>query len=426
MRMLDTMNEVLSLTKAGRLSEATRLIQQALRGEASQDDEASETTRTPAEADIVDAEFTEVALLPRVADPAQAEQDAAPYESTTGSDDVDTPDLTETAPAAEPASPPEAPATLEPDAHPAPPPQARKPEPSSAPKRRSTEGFSRQSFSTGKRAIDYRLYVPPGLVGTAPLVVMLHGCTQDPEDFARGTQMNALAQERGFIVAWPEQPATRNPQKCWNWFRPNDQRRGRGEPSLIAGLTRAIIAENDIDPARVYIAGLSAGGAAAAILAEAYPDIYAAVGIHSGLACGSAKDVPTAFAAMKRANRAAATRKKANFVPTITVHGDRDQTVHPSNSDAIIEAAASNPRLLAPSRKVTQGEAPGGRSFTRTQLADSEGRTWIEHWEISGGGHAWSGGNEAGSYADPAGPDASRAMVDFFWQHRLAPDPATI
>ncbi|MBC7986211.1 MAG: PHB depolymerase family esterase, partial [Sphingomonadaceae bacterium] len=173
-----------------------------------------------------------------------------------------------------------------------------------------------------------------------PLVVMLHGCTQSADDFARGTGMNRLADELGFIVAYPAQSASANAQKCWNWFRPGDQRRDQGEPALIAAVTREIIAERRIDPARVYIAGLSAGGAAAAVMGDAYPDLYAAVGIHSGLACGAARDLPSALMAMKNGG-AAAPGRHARFTPVITFHGDRDATVHEANSRRIIAMASA-------------------------------------------------------------------------------------
>jgi len=273
--------------------------------------------------------------------------------------------------------------------------------------------------ATARGRLDYILYVPSRVEEALPLVVMLHGCTQSAEDFARGTRMNELAEEIGFVVAYPEQAQSANAQKCWNWFRPGDQAKDGGEPAMIAGITREIIAAHRIDPARVYVAGLSAGGAAAAIMADAYPDLYAAAGIHSGLACGSARDMPSAFAAMKGQGARPARGSRA-YVPVITFHGDRDNTVHPANSEQIHAAWASSPAMASLERKVHEGVSPGGRNYRQTALVDNKGRSFAENWEIKGAGHAWSGGSPAGSYTDSTGPDASREMLRFFLQHRLA------
>ena len=257
---------------------------------------------------------------------------------------------------------------------------------------------------------------------------MLHGCTQSPDDFAAGTRMNELAEERAFLVAYPEQPASANAQKCWNWFNPGDQGRGRGEPALIAGITRQIMRDRAVDPARVYVAGLSAGGAAAAIMGAAYPDLYAAVGVHSGLACGVARDIPSAFAAMRqggattprRSGAQSATGTPDRIVPTIVFHADRDTTVHPSNGDHVMAQAAA----LAGSglrSTIERGQVPGGHGYRRIVRADATGGPVLEQWVIHGGGHAWSGGSSNGSYTDPLGPDASCEMLRFFLDH---PHPA--
>jgi poly(hydroxyalkanoate) depolymerase family esterase len=272
----------------------------------------------------------------------------------------------------------------------------------------------------------YKLYVPSGLhTGRpVPLIVMLHGCTQSPEDFAAGTRMNTLAEEQSFLVAYPAQPASANAQKCWNWFSPGDQERDGGEPALIAGITRQIMRDYAVDSARIYVAGLSAGGAAAAIMGAAYPDLYAAVGVHSGLACGAARDLPSAFAAMRRGGAGTLRRASsdvtasdaAQTVPTIVFHADGDTTVHPSNSDHVLAQAGTTAGNLTTT--VEHGEvANGGRRFTRTLHADFCGIAVLEQWTVHGGGHAWSGGSPEGSYTDPPGPDASRAMLQFFLDH---------
>ncbi len=260
---------------------------------------------------------------------------------------------------------------------------------------------------------DYRLYVPATQPeGPMPLIVMLHGCTQTPEDFAIGTGMNALAEEFGCLVAWPAQPSGANAQKCWNWFRPEDQGRDRGEPALIAGIVHDILREHPADDTRVYAAGLSAGGAAAAILGAVYPEIFAAVGVHSGLPVGSARDMPSAFAAMRSG---AIGRGRHVSVPTIVFHGTADTTVHPGNGDAVLaQALQEKPGLTC---GLVSGTSGGGRSFRKTRHDDADGRSFAELWEIDGAGHAWSGGHSGGSYTDPKGPEASREMLRFFLQH---------
>jgi len=284
------------------------------------------------------------------------------------------------------------------------------------------EEFLHGRFSSAGAARDYRLFRPAIQLGTSPpLIVMLHGCTQSPEDFAAGTQMNALAEANGCLVAYPRQPQSANAQKCWNWFSPADQQRDRGEPALIAGITRQIIGEHAVDPRRVYIAGLSAGGAAAAIMGQAYPEIYAAVGVHSGLACGAARDVPSAFAAMRQGAPGSNCGGIANhIVPAIVFHADGDGTVHPRNADEVIAQFGRHGRTEATSQR---GQVPGGHAYTRTIHADAQGHTLLEQWLIHGAGHAWSGGSAAGSHTDPRGPDASREMLRFFLQHPRAAAP---
>lgn len=275
--------------------------------------------------------------------------------------------------------------------------------------------FIDASFANAAGSRSYKLYIPANRpAGQLPLIVMLHGCTQSPDDFAAGTRMNLAAEEAGCYVAYPDQPASANPNKCWNWFEPGDQQRGAGEPSLIAGLTQQIMRDHAIDPARVYIAGLSAGGAAAAVMGAAYPEIYAAVGVHSGLPAGAASDLPSAFAAMRQGAGAGA--PDPHGVPTIVFHGDQDPIVHPRNGDAVIaQATASVDRLHM---SVERGEARGGHSYTRTIHKDEAGRATAEQWTIHGAGHAWAGGSASGSYTDPQGPDATRECLRFFLAHR--------
>jgi poly(hydroxyalkanoate) depolymerase family esterase len=270
--------------------------------------------------------------------------------------------------------------------------------------------------SAAGRTLDYKLYVPPNAAGKSlPLVVMLHGCTQDPDDFAAGTGMNALAREQGFLVLYPAQSQQANPSRCWNWFKHNHQRRGAGEPAVIASLTQKVIAEHGVDTRRVYVAGLSAGGAMAAILAETYPELFAAAGVHSGLPAGAARDMPGAFAVMKSGVSSAGTPAASagsQPVPTIVFHGDRDETVHPLNGEQLMAAA----RRVGPAR-VEQGVSPKGRRYTKSVFGVAGSVPAAEHWLLHGAGHAWSGGLPAGTYTDANGPDASREMLRFFNEH---------
>ena len=274
----------------------------------------------------------------------------------------------------------------------------------------------------------YRLFIPSRYQGQPhPLIVMLHGCNQSPDDFAAGTRMNFIAEEQTCFVVYPAQPSEANQAKCWNWFRTADQQRGRGEPSLIAGITRQIMRDYSVDPKRVYIGGLSAGAAAAAIMGATYHDLYAAIGIHSGLACGAAIDLPSAFVAMRQGDLATSSGSGDRIiptggptVPTIVFHDDRDMTVHPSNADHILEQSA---RTTSTQEILYRGRIPGGHAYTRTVHTDASGRGIFEHWNIHGAGHAWSGGSPAGSYTDPRGPDATREMLRFFLEHSLAQQP---
>ncbi len=273
----------------------------------------------------------------------------------------------------------------------------------------------------------YRLYIPSAYRGQQlPLVVMLHGCRQWPDDFAAGTRMNFLGEEEGCFVAYPSQSRSANGLKCWNWFNPRHQHRGRGEPSLIAGITRQIMRDYNIDPERIYIAGLSAGGAMTAVLASAYSDLYAAAGVHSGLARGAARNVPSAYTAMRSGAAEIAPEVtlspfslgKRRQVPMIIFHGDADDTVHLRNSEQLLEQAWPGAQTLLRHNR-SQRRARGGHSYTRTNYYDRRGRSVLEMWVVHDSGHGWSGGDPAGSYTDPDGPDASREMMRFFLSHRL-------
>ncbi len=269
----------------------------------------------------------------------------------------------------------------------------------------------------------YKLYVPPGAHAgqPLPLIVMLHGCTQNPDDFAAGTGMNERAREQGCFVLYPAQSQEANSSRCWNWFKHNHQQRGRGEPALIASLTQAVMAQHAVDPDRVFVAGLSAGGAMAAIMGASYPDLYAAVGVHSGLPPGAANNVAEALSAMNGGVLAAlprgVQRKPALSIATIVFHGDQDKTVNPLNGSQVMDARLSGDASPATAPRLEQGTSPQGRRFTRKVYADAAGHALGEHWIVHGAGHAWSGGSPAGSYTDPLGPDATGEMLRFFFEH---------
>ena len=266
----------------------------------------------------------------------------------------------------------------------------------------------------GSGGRDYKLFVPQQAgARPLPLVVMLHGCTQDADDFATGTAMNDAAQARGFFVLYPEQSARANPQRCWNWFKHSHQQHGRGEPALVAGMVRELMAVHAIDPDRVYVAGLSAGGAMAAILGNAYPDLFAAVGVHSGLAAGAASDLSGALAAMRQGGRPGQ-GGSGHGVPTIVFHGDTDATVHPRNGDQVALSSAGGSGADAVAEGV---HTPGRRTSTRRLHRAADGRVVAEHWLVHGAAHAWSGGAPGGSYTDPQGPDATAQMLRFFLEH---------
>jgi poly(hydroxyalkanoate) depolymerase family esterase len=271
------------------------------------------------------------------------------------------------------------------------------------------------SNHAGRRA--YEVYVPSCHKGQAlPLIVMLHGCKQNPKDFAAGTGMNALAEKNGCLVAYPAQAHAANGSNCWNWFKTDDQQRDRGEPSIIADITREVIRQYHVDRSRVYIAGLSAGGAMAAIMGAKYPELYAAVGVHSGLPVGAAHDLPSALAAMKNGSLRKEPRKtRRRPIPVIVFHGDHDTTVHPRNGEQVLAQCVGHKEHEV---TVEQGKVPRGRTYTKTVQHDRNGKAIAEQWVVHGAGHAWSGGSRNGSYTDPKGPDAAQEMLRFFYMHR--------
>jgi poly(hydroxyalkanoate) depolymerase family esterase len=291
------------------------------------------------------------------------------------------------------------------------------------PSNKTGSRFIEQRLDSDAGSLRYKLFIPSSYNGTPlPLIVMLHGCGQDADDFAGGTGMNELAEEFGVLVAYPEQSSSANSSKCWNWFETGHHQRGYGEPALMAALAHKIFAEYKVDQSRVFAAGLSSGGALAVILGRTSPDIFKAVGCHSGQAHGSARDRYGAMITMRDGPKMdALLRHEAPMsVPVIVFHGDMDSTVHYHNSHGVVSQSIHSYRARHRSRGQVQVEYDeetgriGGRGFTRHVHRGHGGEVVAEQWTVHGHGHAWSGGNWRGTYTDSNGPDASREMLRFF------------
>jgi poly(hydroxyalkanoate) depolymerase family esterase len=396
--LLDHLRTAASLTRAGRLTEATALIRQSLYGGAAPTGAhggGGGGARGDAAAEVIDEQEAPSDLSARtiVADLTRRFAERFTPPGTAAADATPAPrhGLRSGMPFEMPLKP------------------------SSQPHVPAAGRFIEGSFANAAGSRSYKLFIPSAYAGQPlPLVVMLHGCKQSPDDFANGTQMNSAAERRNCFVLYPAQTTADNASACWNWFRREDQVRERGEPSILADMVRSVIAEYGIDRDQVFAAGLSAGGAMAAVLAVTYPELFAAVGVHSGLACGAAGDLPSALAAMRGMPHsvAAAGGAGGGAMPAIVFHGDHDRTVHPHNGAEVVRTLGD--QAAAANATVEQGQAPGGHRYTRTLHRNQDGRTVLEYWVVHGGGHAWFGGSVQGSYCDPKGPDATEEMMRFF------------
>lgn len=358
----DAMREALRLTRAGELREASRAIRQALR---------------PSAAAAGTSEGVFARTRARDAPPALTSSEQAPL--------------------------------------PRPPPGFDDGSEASAPPQPKEGRFVAGSFSGAGGARAYKLWVPSARTQACapPLIVMLHGCTQDADDFARGTRMNEHGERHGCYVLYPIQDSAANTLRCWRWFDAAHQHRESGEPCNLAGMTKQIVRDHGIDPDRVYVAGLSAGAAMTMVLGNTHPDLFAAIAVHSGLPLDAARDMPTAFAAM--AGRSTASIKPLGRpVPAIVFHGEADRTVQSSNGDRIVRQLEQ--RFESNGVALTRRTATG-TTHTTTAFHTADGRLVIEQWLVKGGGHAWYGGDPGGSYTDPDGPDASARLVSFLLAH---------
>lgn len=291
----------------------------------------------------------------------------------------------------------------------------------------------------------FKLYIPSGYqTGTPlPLIVMLHGCSQDPDDFARGTGMNKLAEEQTFAVLYPLQTQKANPKKCWNWFRRENQQRGQGEPAEIVALINQIARAFTLDQGRIYVVGLSAGGALAIVLAATYPDVFAAAGVCAGMPYQAATNAAAGIAAMQRGSRARglgravaeAMGEHRRVVPLIMFQGLADKVVRPVNADLLIRQWLETDRLVADGliasaeprlASVVTSQSRGGYDFTRRIYEGPDGLAVLEAYLVEDMGHAWPGGSPTGSFTDPAGPDASALIVTFCLAHPMVEATALV
>ena len=293
--------------------------------------------------------------------------------------------------------------------------------------------FERIALMLGGALHHYWLYVPPDAQADADasapapmsLVLMLHGCSQEAAEFAAATEMNTAAAAANALVLYPEQARGANPGGCWNWFEPENQHRGQGELGVVVAMLRDVMARHSVDAQRVYAAGISAGGAMAALLAREYPELFAAVGVHSGLQAGAADNMMAALSAMNNGAKLGTAEHNgaasATPLPALIVfHGDADTTVDAKNGEQLVEAALQTALgdKNAAVQETQQGQSDAGQRFTRhLYRASDSAPVLVEHWLLHNGGHAWSGGSAKVGQTDPKGVSATQEMLRFFLEH---------
>ncbi len=276
----------------------------------------------------------------------------------------------------------------------------------------------------------YDVYVPGGARrGRMPMVLLLHGCRQTGTDFGRDSGFAELADTAGFVLVMPRQEVQHQLQRCWRWYDAEHQQRDEGEPAILRGIVDdvpLVLPGGRIDRRRVFVAGLSAGGAMALILATTYPDVFAAAGVHSATAYRSATRGVNALGAMAARGAGPDSGAAGRMAPVVLLHGTDDAIVRPPNADRIVDQWLASRRgaVNGPGRAAvrplasTKALVVGGRRCLRTRWYTVGGRRVLEYWRVDGLGHAWSGGSARAAFIDRAGPSAAQVMWTFFGKHR--------
>jgi poly(hydroxyalkanoate) depolymerase family esterase len=298
---------------------------------------------------------------------------------------------------------------------------------------------------------NFKLWIPaaPEDARAWPLLMLLHGCTHDGAHMAEISGMNEVAAFHRFLVVYPEQSLCANLLKCWNWFRPEHQSRDAGEPSILAAIVAQIRSTYSVDPDRLYVAGVSAGGAMASILAATYPDVFAGVAVFAGAEFKAATSTSEGFAAMKHGGPDPARQGQIAFevmhggfarterrrMPVIVFHGTADKKVNWINADQTIAQWEKTNSCLAAedgnigfllTEKVSDGKVSDGYAYKKYSYLESDSHLLMEKWLVEGLGHAWSGSPKPRKYGDPKGPNASAEIWRFFCESAKHPTASSL